>query len=368
MLSIDVVIPSYRLQSEYLIPIVQMDIPAEAAVRFLVIADNPNAEIPKDFEKLVDGKKVILFRNKENRGVCKARNFGIDNSKADWILFIDDDVKPEKSLLLKYVEAIKANPEETGFFGEVIFPPPSNLFTKGISASVILTFFTIGQRVDHLKWAPTPNVMIKRSVIGKTRFDDKFDKFGASEEIDFFLKIYRSKGKELCAVKDAKVYHDWWNNGKRNYNRFMRWAGGFTLLIDAFPEYSFYNYPNLIESLVVGLPVFAVASVYFHAPIFLICFLLGVIAGECSIEFLTLWATKGFAQGRFAIESALIRASMDIGKFKTQVKYQKIAAHFCRRFDHFCDGKHIDRMRLIAAVKCFTYVLFPVILYYLVSK
>jgi len=356
------------MQSEYLLPIIQMDIPPETSVRFLIIADDPSAEIPKDFQQFVDGKKVILFRNKENSGVCRTRNKGIDSAKADWVLFIDDDVKPDKALLFKYVEAIKGNPDEIGFFGEVIFPAPINAFTKGINASVILTFFSVGQRIDHLKWAPTPNVLIKRSAIGKTRFDLNFDKFGASEEIDFFLKIYRSTGKELCAVKDAPVYHDWWNKGKRNYSRFVRWAGGFTLLIDTFPEYSFSNFPNLIESLVVGIPMFTASAVYFHAPIYLVCFLLGVIIGECLIEFLNIWATKGIGQAMYTIESVLIRASMDLGKFKTQLKHKKLVAQFCRRFDHFCNGKPVERMRQLAGLKFFSYSLFSIILYYLMSK
>ena len=82
MISIDVIIPSYRLQSEYLIPIIQMDIPFETNVRFLIIADNPNEKIPEDFLSLVDNEKVILFSNKENKGAHKSRNVGLDNSKA----------------------------------------------------------------------------------------------------------------------------------------------------------------------------------------------------------------------------------------------------------------------------------------------
>ncbi len=51
------------MQSEYLVSIVQMDIPRRSGnVRFLIVADNPNAETPKDIEKLVDGKKVILVQ------------------------------------------------------------------------------------------------------------------------------------------------------------------------------------------------------------------------------------------------------------------------------------------------------------------
>ncbi len=52
MLSIDVIIPSYRLLSEYLLPIVQMDIPIDTQVRFLIIADNPDTEIPTEIQEL----------------------------------------------------------------------------------------------------------------------------------------------------------------------------------------------------------------------------------------------------------------------------------------------------------------------------
>ena len=65
MISIDIIVPSFRVQSEYLVPIVQMDIPSETQIRFLIIADNPDAEIPKGVEKLIDnaffGRFALLY-------------------------------------------------------------------------------------------------------------------------------------------------------------------------------------------------------------------------------------------------------------------------------------------------------------------
>jgi glycosyltransferase involved in cell wall biosynthesis len=366
MISIDVIIPSYRLLSEYLISIVQMDIPPETQVRYFIIADNPAIETPVELVPLIDNKKIHFIRNSKNLGVCQTRNIGIDMATADWVLFIDDDVKPLKALLFKYAEAIETRPDEIGFFGEAIFPPPTNNYTRGISVSGILAFFSIGQQIEYLKWAPTLNVLIRRSAIGHNRFNMIFDKFGASEEVDFFLTIYRSTGKELCAVKNAPVFHDWWYHGKRNYSRFIRWAGGFTILINNFPEYTFYNFPNMTESLLLGLLILMPVSFYLWSPILLFCFPAGLILGECSVEFLRIIMNKGLRKSIYVIEAVRLKTSLDIGKLATQFKYHKVVGHFCKRFDHLCSGKRIGIIRRWAGLKFISYILFSIALYVIV--
>jgi len=367
VISIDVIVPSYRLLGEYLISIVQMDIPDDTQVRYLIIGDNPEVETPAGLIPLIDNKKVILMRNSTNLGVCRTRNVGIDNSIADWIFFIDDDVKPAKNLLFQYTETIKSKPDEIGFFGNAIFPPPINNYTRGLAVSGILTFFSIGKQFEHLRWAPTLNVMIKRSAIGDTRFNMVFDKFGASEEIDFFLTIYRSTGKELCAVKNAPVFHDWWYGGKRNYSRFIRWAGGFTILINNFPENTFYNFPNMIESLLLGSCIVIPIAIYLHLPLLLICFLAGIFIGECGVEFLRLLLSRGLRKSIYVIGVVRVRMALDYGKLITQFKYHKVIGHFGKRFDHFSSRKRIAMVRRWGALKFMTYILTPVILYMLLN-
>ncbi len=368
MTSIDIIIPSFRLQSEYLIPIVQMEIPSETNVRFLVVADNPKAEIPYDFEKFIDNETVLLFRNKENGGSSKSRNVGLENSSADWILFLDDDVKPAKDLLFTYVQAIKDKPNEVGFFGETLFPPPKTFFAKGVIACDILTFFFLAGYYSQLKWAPTANVIIKSSAIGKIRFQEIFPKNGGGEDIDFFLNIYRNTNQELQCLKNAPVYHDWWYKQKRNYTRFCRWSFGDTLLHDRFSEYTYYNFPNIIESLVFGLPLSLISCFYLHSVIPFLCVLIGVAIGESLIEFIRLLIHKGLYQSQFAIEAVLIRASNDIGRFYMQLVNLKRPKGICERFDHFCDGKHIAYQRLWAGLKFTTYLIITAGLFYILRK
>jgi len=368
MITIDVIVPSFRLQSEYLIPIVQMEIPSETKVRYLIVADNPKAETPNDFQNFVDNETVKLFRNKENGGSSKSRNVGLDNSNAEWILFLDDDVKPAKDLLFTYVKAIKDNPTEVGFFGETLFPPPKTFFAKGVIACDILTFFFLAGYYDQLKWAPTANVIIKNSVVGDIRFQEIFPKNGGGEDIDFFLKIFRKTNRELQCLKNAPVYHDWWYKQKRNYTRFCRWSFGDTLLHDIFPEYTYYNFPNIIESLVFGLPLSLIACFYIHSFLPLACVLTGIIVGESLVEFIRLLIYKGLFQSQFAIEALLIRASNDIGRLYMQLVKLKRPKGICERFDHFCDGKHIKYQRLWAGLKLSTYLITSVGLFYITRQ
>lgn len=366
LISIDVIIPSYRLQTEYLIPIVQMDKPTETKIRYLIIADNPKANIPSDFVTYIDKENILLFRNKVNSGSSKTRNVGIDNSKADWLLFIDDDVKPHKYLLHTYVQAIKEKPKRIGFFGETIFPLPKTLFSKGILACDILTFFFIAGYYKQLKWAPTSNVIVQRSAIGDIRFKEIFPKNGGGEDIDFFLTIFRKTKEELQCLKNAPVYHDWWYNEKRNYTRFTRWSFGDTLLHNVFNEYTYYNFPNIIECLVFGLPLSLIACYYLQSLLPIICVFAGILIGETLTEFIRLLMNKGITQSKFVIEAVLIRASNDIGRLYMQLFQLKRPKGICERFDHFCDGKHIAYQRFWAAIKFTSYIFASFVLYYLI--
>ena len=356
MVAIDIVVPSFRLQSKYLLSILQMEIPAETNVRFLLIADNPNTEIPREILPFIDNEKVILIRNPKNIGVCRTRNIGIDNSKGDWILFLDDDVTPSKNLLITYIHSISDNPHEIGFFGDVVFPAPINNFTNGIKTSGLLALFSLSDHSNSRKWTPTANVIVKRSAIGDVRFNEVFAKAGAGEEIDFFLKIYRNTHRELRGIKNAQVFHEWWYEGNRVYARFIRWNTGIALLTKIFPEYSYFTFPNIIESLVLGLPLVFIICFLLHSFVLFFCVFAGIIVGECFVEFLQLLKSKGFAESRFAIEVVLIRAANDFGRLKT-------LAGICRRFNFSCDAKNILSQRFWAGLKFIAYTLFSVSLY-----
>lgn len=365
--SLDIVIPSFRLQSEYLLPIIKLEHPGDVSIRYLIVADNPEAEIPGEILALIDNIKVLLFRNPENYGSSKSRNVGIDNSTAEWVLFLDDDIKPEKDLLFEYCKAIRENPNETGFFGKVIFPPPINSFTKGIAISGIPNMYTIADRIDYMKWYGSGNVMIKRSTIGNVRFKELFPKKGAGEEVDFFLSINKATGQKLRGVKNAIVHHGWWNNGKRDYKRFFRYYLGTPILLNIFPEYAYYTFPNVIESLFLGLIISVIFYVVSHSLLIPFCIFAGIIIGNLGVEFIRLVFTKSLIQSFSTIEVALIRASEDLGIFIMNLRTGKMFSGFCKYFDIFY-GENPARIKYLkywTNLKFLACFILPALLYYL---
>uniref|UniRef100_UPI003B3A6D52 glycosyltransferase family 2 protein n=1 Tax=Spirosoma sp. TaxID=1899569 RepID=UPI003B3A6D52 len=109
--SIDVVIPTFRLQEKELLTLIYLQRPADFAVQFYVIADNPDAAIPESIRKLHEANGITLLINSKNEGVPATRNRGILAGKSKWILFLDDDIHPQEDLLLAYAEAIRQHPD-----------------------------------------------------------------------------------------------------------------------------------------------------------------------------------------------------------------------------------------------------------------
>ena len=125
-ISIDVVIPSFRLNEQNLLPIVMLSAPASARVVYYLVVDNPDAAIPDSIQALADDRSIILLFNEKNKGASYTRNRGMDAGTGEWLLFLDDDLTVPDDLLNTYTHAVRDFPEETGFIGLVQLPEPIN--------------------------------------------------------------------------------------------------------------------------------------------------------------------------------------------------------------------------------------------------
>eukprot|EP01038_Epipyxis_sp_PR26KG_P007073 gene7073-9653_t len=116
---IDIVVPSYRVVQEFLMRIISLSIPNDAVCMFHIIVDQPKADIRwlRELERK-DNSRLRVRMNMENLGASGSRNVGLEESAADWVLFLDDDVIPEEDLLSVYIEAIKQYGDQfNGFVG-----------------------------------------------------------------------------------------------------------------------------------------------------------------------------------------------------------------------------------------------------------
>ena len=100
-ISIDVVIPSFRLNEHNLLPILTLRVPASARVVYYLIVDNPQADIPDSIRAMADDRNIFLLWNEKNKGASYTRNRGMEAGMGEWILFLDDDLTvPRRSVEL----------------------------------------------------------------------------------------------------------------------------------------------------------------------------------------------------------------------------------------------------------------------------
>lgn len=252
--SLDVIVPSFRVQKDYILPIINLEKPEGVIVNFYIIVDNPSVSIDAEILERANREDTHLIINKTNLGASLTRNVGIDAGQGEWILFLDDDIDVSPDLLYVYKESIDAYREEIGFIGLVTLPPANTEFTKATLVSGSVSIFNIAEATDSYAWGATANIAIKREALGPIRFLEDYPKSGGGEDIDFFLRIRkRNNYKNLKTEKKAQVWHPWWNNGKPNFTRPFRYGNGTAFLMYINPEYTRYDFPSTPEALLLTL-------------------------------------------------------------------------------------------------------------------
>ena len=354
-ISIDVVIPSIRADQDLLSGIVGMPVPQGVEVRYYIVVDKPsNAEDDPPLE-LPHNTNATILQNHGTLGAHASRNRGFETGNGAYVLFLDDDVRPSSGLLESYTRAIVKHPDSVGFVGIAKFPPPMNSFTRGVVASDILTFWDIARTHNSLAWGVTANLMVKREAVGDVRFRTIFPKGGGGEDIDFCLRVVERTGKWLDAVPTAEIVHPWWHDGKRSYRRFARWAYGDSRLPKLFPSHRYRNFPNMVETLVLGALVWAVLLALGLLPLVnLVYWIVMVMLLEFGAEGVRTH-TRTRAPPSVTVEATLVRLSNDLGRILSNARRAHLSG-LTERFDYFVTGESISYERKVAASKFVLFV------------
>ncbi len=283
-ISVDVVIPSFRLQEKYILPILNLVKPANSIIKFYIIVDNPNIEPAAAIQSLINNNDAFLIINKTNLGAAETRNIGMAAGGGDWILFLDDDIAVSENLLEIYADAITNYPNEIGFLGLINFPEPTKNFTRAIKVSGSMDIFNIANRKTSFAWGATANTIIKRSAISNIKFSLVYPKSGGGEDVDFFLKIRKKNNyRNFKTLPGAVVYHPWWNNEEPDFKRPFRYGKGNSHLGELNPEYTYYDFFNTPETLLFCFIIIVI--LVFTKQQWLVPILV-FIAGVLIIEFL----------------------------------------------------------------------------------
>ncbi|CEL53101.1 hypothetical protein RSOLAG1IB_11233 [Rhizoctonia solani AG-1 IB] len=273
-MSLDVIIPSYRVNLDRLQRILSLRPSATCTTMFIIIIDDPTSPYIHQLEHANAHRLDVRIRiNKMNCGASASRNRGLTESSAEWVAFLDDDVDPCLEYLVAAERYIRQHPDAAGFVGNAYFPVSHNIFTAAVHLAGVTYFWDIANKITKdVPWGVTANLIVRRNIRDNVTFDLIFPKTGGGEDIDFCRKKRRASldrgGTAFWAAPEASVVHPWWNGGSRSYWRFYMWSKGDGALIKMYPKLSWRDStPNSAELFVLSALIVITGTVVWNTPV-----------------------------------------------------------------------------------------------------
>jgi len=173
-------------------------------IEILVVDNDPEqSALP-----IVERKEIVKYAFEANRGVVNARNRAVNESRGQWVAFLDDDELPKSGWAKALLNQIEMNTDAS--FGLVIpaflEPPPAavsrllrDIYTRDLRR-------TVGEDITDL-WdqVGTGNSLFRRASCfpDQRPFDTKFNQSGG-EDVSFVRGLTK-KGIRLRWMPDAIV-------------------------------------------------------------------------------------------------------------------------------------------------------------------
>ena len=190
---ISVVIPAYNLLEDCisaLSPSVQQP---DCEYEVIVSDDKRNSGTKQLLE---DKYAWAIWVEGPHKGVAANRNNGVKYAHGEWIVFIDNDCIPDKSLINNYINAVQNNPNILVFEGCIKPNRPKKHFLEEAPINEVGGYF----------W--TCNVMIQRDYFVNVLhgFDEDFYMYG--EDVDIRERI-KQTNQPIIFIKEAYCIHPW---------------------------------------------------------------------------------------------------------------------------------------------------------------
>lgn len=169
----------------------------------VVLIDNNStdrtADICKAFAVQVEGRLSFRYVLETKQGLSNARNRGIEESKGEWLVFLDDDAFIQLDYIVNLQKHIEAHPEMVAFGGKI-----DPLYESGVEPSWMskwsyswVSAIDKGPEVCHFEGKEYPigaNMGVRTDIARKVQgFNPNLGRTGKNtmggEEKDFFNKI-----------------------------------------------------------------------------------------------------------------------------------------------------------------------------------
>lgn len=231
---IDIVMPTYNRHAavvKALEAIAAQNAGNELGV--IVVDDGSDTPVGDAISPELRERLPIRVLRQQNGGPARARNAGVAASTAEYIGFVDDDVRVDPGWLKAYRDAIEASSGPTAFFGPLSLPAnwrPSP-WIRWEAETLAVEYGRMLAGVYEPTWRQffTGNAVVRRDLILRAGcFDESFTR---AEDIEMAIRLEGVCGTKFCFVPGAIGWH-YAHRTLESWLRIPRAYGAFDVTID----------------------------------------------------------------------------------------------------------------------------------------
>jgi len=198
----------------------------------IILVDNASTDQSIALSKKIF-PKIKIIKNKTNLGFAQAINQGIQESKYDWVIPCNNDIKLSPDWLKTMSSAISSHPQVSIFFGTVLNYDGTLIESTGLQFFPRGKCLNIRKKIDQPKiiWGANASLVIyNKKIIQKVGlFDPRF--FAYEEDVDLALRLHHSGYKTLLVPSAVSSHLGGGTSRKMGYFRQMMDAKNWWLII-----------------------------------------------------------------------------------------------------------------------------------------
>ncbi len=239
----------------------RFDFPTET----LLIDDTPMPE-----RKLIEGlaERYSCRYISGPHSVAAKRNWGIQEAKHDYVLFLDSDCEPTPDILVEHWKSLTSSQNIAGCLGLLTFTGPEHWFWDVIELTPYVIPFNWPLFAQEVPWGPTANISYRRDVLLQIGgCDETFPPRPGGEDVDMGLRVTKA-GFTIVTNSRAQVFHtkETWLDFYGALKRFSGWGRADYYLYVRHPDRVFLQFPRTIPVLLAFVLFSGAAALLFMSP------------------------------------------------------------------------------------------------------
>ncbi len=137
----------------------------------IVVVDDGSEDGTVAVVESIADKRVVLIRHHRNRGVCPARNTGVEHSRGEWVILLDSDDELLPGALTEIWEKTHVCPEDIGQLGFLCKWDDGKILPAPVPSDMVLDYIGLIKWGDQLIFSDFVHC-IRRQTFDQVKYPD----------------------------------------------------------------------------------------------------------------------------------------------------------------------------------------------------